>query len=921
MRRRATTIALLIALAPFSSGASPAKRANHRPGAPTYLTVDDDAAPLAVTDDPAFGWRVNDIDQDEVQHAYEIVVSDAGGHVVVDTQRVRSDQQSYVHIPKLLTKLHADHTYTWTVRTWDRLDEPGPYAPPAHFDIGLRDTDWHASWIRRPLLDRTAVEDFSLFRTVITPAASPIVRVRVYASAGQQYELHVNGLRRALGPSFSYPDEQYYESTDVTGALHAGFPNVIGFVTHWSTPGQGRPASVPALRAEVTIDHADGTREVVGTDGGWRAHPGGWIQGPPRNDEGDFVEHLDMRALPDGWDRVGFDDHAWPRAQVLTTTPFAHLYAARTHIVEARMRPVSVKHVAPDAYVADFGQVFAATPVVELHHAHAGQRVTLVGADELDADGHVSRTRGNQMTDMSWQFDTRAGAQELRPFGYLGFRYLEIDGAGEPLTAHGVQIDARHASMPDEQAARFATSNPTLNAVWALARHSALYDAQEQFLDTPTREKGQFLDDAFDVSQATMAAFGERALTAQALRDFTRSQARYWPDGRVNVVYPNGDGKRDIPDDTQTFVEWVWQAYMTSGNRAQLESLYPTVTKITDYVARAIDPKTQLVTNLPGGGADYLYGAVDWPPQMRYGYDMTTAARTMMNVLAVDDFERAAAMARALDRPQRDIDRQVGRAKALRDAIRRRLTRADGIFVDGLHADGSQSTHASQQANAWALAFGITTPRNARAVADYVVALKNAMGVVYFRVLLDALHAAGRDDALVAALTDPSRPGYAQILKRGGTFTWESWDAPDVGDSESHGWGATVLAVLQDDILGVRATAPGAGTVDITVPCTSLARADGVVATQRGPISITWQRTDSTETIDVTIPVNMRATVHLDGERPATIGSGHHVLTNAREPLPRRVCACGPAVRSDGGCLPRSRETATRPTTRRRRRS
>ena len=87
--------------------------------------------------------------------------------------------------------------------------------------------------------------------------------------------------------------------------------------------------------------------------------------------------------------------------------------------------------------------------------------------------------------------------------------------------------------------------------MWNLARHSALYDIQEQFLDTPTREKGPFLGDAFDVSQATMAAFGERALTFQALRDFARSQARYWPDGRVNVVYPNGDGKRDIPDATE----------------------------------------------------------------------------------------------------------------------------------------------------------------------------------------------------------------------------------------------------------------------------------------------------------------------------------------------------------------------------------
>jgi alpha-L-rhamnosidase len=149
------------------------------------------------------------------------------------------------------------------------------------------------------------------------------------------------------------------------------------------------------------------------------------------------------------------------------------------------------------------------------------------------------------------------------------------------------------------------------------------------------------------------------------------------------------------------------------------------------------------------------------------------------------------------------------------------------------------------------------------------------MGVVYFRVLLDALHAAGRDDALVTALTDPNRPGYAQILRRGATFTWESWNAPEVGDSESHGWGSTVLAVLQEHILGVHLTAPGAARVDLRVPATSLTRAAGVVATQRGPIPIAWTRDPSGQvTLEVTIPVNVTATVHLPATELAGVNEG-----------------------------------------------
>jgi alpha-L-rhamnosidase len=191
----------------------------------------------------------------------------------------------------------------------------------------LADSDWHASWIRRRGIDATETDDFTLARTERHLGANPIVRAVAYVSAGQQYDLRINGARVAHGPSFSYPDEQYYEATDITAQLRAGATNAIGVVAHWETPGQGRPASVPALIARITIEHADGTREVITTDGTWRARQGPWAQGPLRNSEGDHVERMDGRVEPVGWDRPGFDDRSWRRALVLGThpvVPFLH---------------------------------------------------------------------------------------------------------------------------------------------------------------------------------------------------------------------------------------------------------------------------------------------------------------------------------------------------------------------------------------------------------------------------------------------------------------------------------------------------------------------------------------------------------------------------------------------------------------------
>ena len=868
--------------------------ADHPPGAPTGLTVDDAAAPLAVEGTPQFGWIVDDGDRGEIQTAYQLVVAtqpttDTGdGHVVWTSGRVASGQQSYVDANAL--RLAPGREYFWTVRTWDRAGRVGPFAAPVGFGVGLGDGDWHASWIRRPGIDPEASEDFTLARTERHLGASPIVRAVAYVSAGQQYDLRVNGVRVAHGPSFSYPDQQYYEATDIRAQLHAGATNAIGVIAHWESPGQGRPASVPGLIARITVAHADGTSEVITTDGTWRVRPGPWVEGPLRNSEGDHVEHIDGRADPIGWDRPGFDDSRWAHAVVLgphPVAPFLHLIAARSHIVEQRVRPRTLVRLADGSYVADFGAIIAATPVVSFHDGVPGRAVKITGGDLLDPDGHVSTTRGTQQTDMHWDYDERAGAQQFRPFDYLGFRYLEVSGSDETLSTTDVVVDARHAAMPDENASTFQTSNPAIDAVWNLARHSALYDTQEQALDTPTREKGAFMNPLGD-SRASMFAFGERVITFQALRDFARSQSRYWPDGRVNVVYPNGDGGRDIPDSTEGFVEWVWRVYMTTGDRDQLASLYPVVRNISAYVGRAIDPRTGLVTNLPGGTGDYLGGIVDWPPNMRYGYDVGTAARTTVNVLAVDVFRRVAQIATALARPNAEVAGQQALAARVTGAIGTRLTRSDGVLVDGLEANGTPSRHASQLANALALEYGVVPGANVKRVSDYVIGLGNRVGVPTFEDLVYGLHAAGRDDAIVKALTDPTQPGYAQILAEGATFTWESWDARTTGDSESHGFGAAVLPAMQEDILGVTIVGPGAAQVEVRTPALTMS-AHGVVATQRGPIPISWTRGGGRFELAVTIPANMTADVSVPAARADLVREGGRSLGGDRGVVSTRV--------------------------------
>ncbi|MBV8462231.1 MAG: hypothetical protein JO368_02980, partial [Acidimicrobiales bacterium] len=417
--------------------------------------------------------------------------------------------------------------------------------------------------------------------------------------------------------------------------------------------------------------------------------------------------------------------------------------------------------------------------------------------------------------------------------------------------------------------------------------HSALYCSQEQFIDTPTREKGQFLWDAANESETVLRAFGDRNLSWQGLRDMARAQARYWPTGQLNEVYPNDDGAQDYPTFTARYPEWVWRYYLSTGDHETVVGLLPVLRNLSGYLTRSVDPSTGLVSGLqlPNNGTG------------QYGYDYGTVADTTMNVLSANAHRRIASVA-ALAGDQGSAAAESTAADALTAQINAQLVDASGLYVDGLRADGSQSTHASQLANACALAYGVCPAGQAAAVGRYVASLDISVEPDHGLELLRGLHAAGRDDDVVRLLTDRSFPGWAAILASGGTFTWETWTPSDlIGDSMSHGWGASALVAMQEALLGVTPMAAGSGdppTLVAVIPPahpTRLRWARGTFPTPAGTYAVAWRRAGGSLRLSLTVPPNAGARCGLPTAAVARV-------TEAGAPLSR---SAGVQVRSSPG--------------------
>ena len=417
------------------------------------------------------------------------------------------------------------------------------------------------------------------------------------------------------------------------------------------------------------------------------------------------------------------------------------------------------------------------------------------------------------------------------------------------------------AAAPAGEAATFRSSNAELNAVFGLMERSALYSGQQAYEDSPDRQEGQFTGDGVDESLASVEDLGERALTRELIDNLIYSQQRWWIAGspaqdstwgEVNAIYPDQDGKRDIPDYSEMFPELVWDYYLQTGDLATLAAAYPTMRNVATYVSDNVYDSGQaagLVCQLDSYSTSsaYRYGIIDWPSTDRYNTVVeNSGADTVVNMRAVEDYRALAGAAQALG----DAAAAQGYAQqmdGLIGAINSRLVESNGFYDDGMTVGAPASPGASactattgdalignysEHDQSFAVVYGVAPASAYPALGRYIASAGMQQGPMDLWQLELALVETGQPAALVALLTDTAADGPAKILAEGGTSMWEQWDpgcsAPGGGvgdntsscvgtgisqngtDSFSHGWGSGGLFPITRGLLGITVTGVGA---------------------------------------------------------------------------------------------------------------
>ena len=143
----------------------------------------------------------------------------------------------------------------------------------------------------------------------------------------------------------------------------------------------------------------------------------------------------------------------------------------------------------------------------------------------------------------------------------------------------------------------------------------------------------------------------------------------------------------------------------------------------------------------------------------------------------------------------------------------------------------------------------------------------------------------GRDDLLFTIATQTTYPGWGYMLEQGATTVWEAWEGCS---SQIHscftsiaGWFHTGLAGIQPD-----PTAPGFKRFIIRPAVVGdLTWVKASFRSIHGPIVSNWKRENGRFALEVTIPPNSTATIHVPTTDP------HTVTESAAWPTKLRVCS------------------------------
>jgi hypothetical protein len=302
--------------------------------------------------------------------------------------------------------------------------------------------------------------------------------------------------------------------------------------------------------------------------------------------------------------------------------------------------------------------------------------------------------------------------------------------------------------------------DPLAARIVAVTRYTQRAGTSHHYEDCPVREQALWIMDMRVMALVNTYLFHNPELTAKCLH---QSFVLQNPNGSVPATGPRGNDCYH-PDFMMHLVATLREHYQHTGDLASAAALLPAARRVAVYL-EGFRADTGLLDTELGLPAPFL----DWNFQIE-----KRGQTTVLNALYKRFLEDMSALETLCGDPA-SAHRFCGEAGMVGSAINRHLFwEARGVYRDAIHR-GVPVPLVSLQANLAALYAGLVPPSRIDALLETIWEspdFPRPFGPSYYLIVIEALAAAGRQDAIWPVIRDYWGP----MLERGATTWWEVFD-------------------------------------------------------------------------------------------------------------------------------------------------
>lgn len=822
---------------------------------------------------PRLSWQMEDSHRGAKQSAYRILIAGSADALnenrgdLWDSGKVDSDQSA--HVPYGGPELQSKQQCYWKVRIWNERGEESQWSQPAWWEMGLlKRSEWKGKWIGSQIVGGPRTLAPAPYLRKEFQLNDRPVSARLYVTALGLYEFHING-QRVDKDIFTPGRTEYakcvqYQVYDVTPLLRSG-ENAVGailgdgwYAGHNFTAPRQMYGDRPKLLAQIEIIFADGSRQIIATDGSWKTGAG-----PILANDLLMGETYDARLEMPRWNAVGFDDREWSPCKTFSD-PGIEIVANRCPPVRetGTCHPVRPPWNLYHFWFFDLGQNMVGRVRLKVR-GKAGQTVTLRYAEMLNPDGglYTEALRSAKATDI---YTLKGDGEEIYEsrFTFHGFRYVEASGlpTDSPPALDTITGVVLHSDI--EPIGSFSCSDSQIDRL----QHNIVWSQKGNFLEIPTDcpqrdERLGWTGDAQVFVRTAAFNMNVGSFFSKWLRDMRNAQR---VDGAIPCVVPHCPGIQEDggPAWADAAIICPWTIYQCYGDREILRENYSMMVRFMEFLEK--------------NSRNLIRADEHWDWQ-GYGDWLSTNAETPKDLIGTAFFAHDAdLMARIADVLGNKTDAEKYRQlfENIREAFQKRFLTADGLLMG-----------QTQTAYVLALQFNLLPDEVRGKIVDSLVAdirwrdMHLSTGFVGTPYLPHVLSESGHLDIAYALLNQKTPPSWLYPVTQGATTIWERWDGwtkekgfndPGMNSFNHYAYGA-VGAWMYSTIAGIDLdpNQPGYKHIIFRIrPGGGIWWASASLKSMYGQIESTWRIKNHQLRWEILVPPNTTATVYWPGENP-----------------------------------------------------